>query len=311
MTFIPTYHERNLNNLANLGDSTKEKAIEWYTYLIQEKIDLLIYETIRTEAQQRENVKNGASQTMKSYHLVGQALDFVPLKGSAADWNGYGSAEVKKAVSKAKALGFEWGGDWTGFVDKPHLQYNHKGYGTDTFKTKGKAINLGEKAAEPVKEEVKSATTNNPSYPAIKKGSKGDAVKTLQTKLNKLGYTLTVDGDFGAKTETQVKLFQTKNKLVVDGIVGKNTWAKLDNKPVENVTYTLPTGTYKKGSKGTAVKQIQNALNKLNFKCGTADGIWGAKTEDALRRFQSVYCNPVDGIYGKNTRAAMLKQLNK
>ncbi|EAE2905586.1 M15 family peptidase, partial [Listeria monocytogenes] len=27
----------------------------------------------------------------------------------------------------------EWGGDWSGFVDNPHLQFNYKGYGTDTF----------------------------------------------------------------------------------------------------------------------------------------------------------------------------------
>ncbi|EAG2418068.1 M15 family peptidase, partial [Listeria monocytogenes] len=39
----------------------------------------------------------------------------------------------KKFVAKAKSLGLEWGGDWSGFVDNPHLQFNYKGYGTDTF----------------------------------------------------------------------------------------------------------------------------------------------------------------------------------
>lgn len=57
----------------------------------------------------------------------------------------------------------------------------------------------------------------------IKKGSKGESVKWLQYELNKHGYKLTVDGDFGAKTEAAVRDFQSKNKLVVDGIVGKNT----------------------------------------------------------------------------------------
>lgn len=133
MAWKPTYDSRNRDNIAKLADNTKAAALKWYDYLIANKIDLLIYETIRTEAQQRENVRKGASQTMRSYHLVGQALDFVPVKGKEALWNGYGSADVKKAVSYAKKLGFEWGGDWTGFVDKPHLQYNYKGYGTDTF----------------------------------------------------------------------------------------------------------------------------------------------------------------------------------
>lgn len=42
-------------------------------------------------------------------------------------------SRCKKAIKEAKRLGFEWGGDWKNFVDKPHLQYYYKGYGTDTF----------------------------------------------------------------------------------------------------------------------------------------------------------------------------------
>jgi peptidoglycan hydrolase-like protein with peptidoglycan-binding domain len=36
------------------------------------------------------------------------------------------------------------------------------------------------------------------------------------------------DGDFGPKTKRAVIVFQKKNGLYADGIVGKNTWAKLD-----------------------------------------------------------------------------------
>lgn len=57
-----------------------------------------------------------------------------------------------------------------------------------------------------------------------------------------------------------------------------------------------------KGSKGSDVKALQEALNKLNFKVGVADGSFGAKTEDAVRRFQKVYLpKEVDGFAGKNT----------
>lgn len=61
----------------------------------------------------------------------------------------------------------------------------------------------------------------------IKNGSKGEDVKTLQKELNKLGYGLTADGIFGAKTETAVRYFQQKKGLAVDGIVGTKTWAAL------------------------------------------------------------------------------------
>lgn len=56
----------------------------------------------------------------------------------------------------------------------------------------------------------------------LKKGSKGEEVKTLQGKLN-----LIADGIFGPITEEAVKAFQKANSLTPDGIVGPNTWVKL------------------------------------------------------------------------------------
>lgn len=73
--------------------------------------------------------------------------------------------------------------------------------------------------------------------------------------------------------------------------------------------YVLPTGILKSGMTGTSVKQLQEALNAANFQCGTPDGSFGPKTLDALKRFQSVHCNPVDGVYGEKTKAALAKVL--
>ena len=62
----------------------------------------------------------------------------------------------------------------------------------------------------------------------LKKGSRGNLVKTLQTKLKNWGYYKgSVDGIFGAKTQEAVKYFQRKNGLSVDGIVGSKTAAAL------------------------------------------------------------------------------------
>jgi hypothetical protein len=85
----------------------------------------------------------------------------------------------------------------------------------------------------------------------LKKGSKGESVKTLQAFLK-----ITVDGNFGPKTESAVKSYQKKNGLAADGVVGPKTWAHMgilntDNaenievvKALEIKKHYMPVGTY-------------------------------------------------------------------
>lgn len=62
----------------------------------------------------------------------------------------------------------------------------------------------------------------------IRKGTTGALVKELQEALTKQkGFTLIADGDFGPATEAAVKEVQRKAGLVVDGIVGPQTWEVL------------------------------------------------------------------------------------
>lgn len=67
------------------------------------------------------------------------------------------------------------------------------------------------------------------AYPgrALRQGSKGPAVRTLQQRLTFLGYSLDVDGNFGLGTARAVVAFQKDNNLGSDGIVGPKTWAAL------------------------------------------------------------------------------------
>jgi N-acetylmuramoyl-L-alanine amidase len=63
----------------------------------------------------------------------------------------------------------------------------------------------------------------------LKRGSRGAAVRDLQTRLNLIlkSRPLVVDGDFGGQTETAVRSFQSGFDLVVDGIAGRQTLAAL------------------------------------------------------------------------------------
>ena len=65
--------------------------------------------------------------------------------------------------------------------------------------------------------------------------------------------------------------------------------------------------TLKTGCSGEDVKHLQEMLNKLGFKCGNADGIFGSKTKTAVMAFQSAYGLKADGIVGAQTRAAIQK----
>ena len=63
---------------------------------------------------------------------------------------------------------------------------------------------------------------------SLRRGSTGELVTQLQTKLKRWGYyNGAVDGIFGAGTEKAVKAFQKKTGLVQDGIVGPKTAAAL------------------------------------------------------------------------------------
>ncbi|MGD2184136.1 peptidoglycan-binding domain-containing protein [Lusitaniella coriacea] len=66
------------------------------------------------------------------------------------------------------------------------------------------------------------------NMPVLRRGSSGDAVRTLQNVLYLNGYyPYIIDGIFGPLTEVAVRSFQTDSGLVPDGIVGPRTWHAL------------------------------------------------------------------------------------
>ena len=121
----------------------------------------------------------------------------------------------------------------------------------------------------------------NPGQPTITPGATGDAVRRLQRALRRtpnLGVTLT--GTFGPKTETAVKEFQQGAGLVVDGIVGPQTWAALPDGG--------PMPTLREGSNGDAVRGLQQVLTN------GAPGQWNTTP------------SAVDGSFGPHTKASVM-----
>lgn len=268
-----------------------------------------------------------------------------PAASSSTLKKGSTGADVKKLQTRLKELGYLKGsadgdfGDATEAAVKAFQAQN--GLTVD-----GKAgANTQTKLYSDSAKKATTTVTNTPkptatTFTSYKNGDSGSEIKRIQQRLKELGYlTSSADGDFGDKTETAVKAFQSRNGLTVDGKVGKNTLSKLFSdsakkaatattkptntpkpttkptntpKPTAKVTATpKPTNTpkaesltyyLKLGSSGTKVKTLQTRLIQLGWLTGTADGSYGNATEYAVKAFQARYSSLwTDGIAGPDT----------
>jgi len=130
-------------------------------------------------------------------------------------------------------------------------------------------------------------------FPLVQEGDKNHPVQTLQHLLRARGNTVAVDGIFGPRTETAVRAFQNSKALTADGLVGPRTWGAL----ILQVS---------RGSSGEAVRGVQEEFQFRNLSGDPGqgvqvDGIFGSKTEAAVRGFQQALGIAVDGIVGPLT----------
>ena len=147
-----------------------------------------------------------------------------------------------------------------------------------------------------------SSSSSNSSSSGLKKlttelsvddtTDKTDAIKALQERLKYFGYSrLEVDGGFGKKTERAVLDFQKINGLTVDGVVGDNTNAALNNPNSKGPRDNDYQGTYvnktlEEGDSGKDVYALQRRLNELGYGTLSVDGSFGGKTWMAVKDFQ-------------------------
>ena len=133
----------------------------------------------------------------------------------------------------------------------------------------------------------------------------------LQVVLKNYGYyTAKIDGDFGPASKKALKEFQSSNNLVSDGILGKNTCKKLNNKAnvvKKSVNTAKSINTISQITKSTEILNVQRRLSELGFYTGEIDGINGSRTKIAVKNFQSKAGLTPDGIIGPKTLSALEK----
>ncbi len=139
----------------------------------------------------------------------------------------------------------------------------------------------------------------------IRKHDSGPAVEDVQQRLSMIGLLdeAGVDGLFGDATACAVRAFCESAHLPQAEEVDDRVWAAL-----VDATFTLGDRTLylrMPHFHGHDVLELQHALGALGFACGATDGIFGAFTELALRKFQLNLGLPSDGIAGAYTYAAI------
>ena len=155
---------------------------------------------------------------------------------------------------------------------------------------------------------IRGYTSSYPGTP-LRRGSSGPNVVVIQVELNRISQNYpaipklaTVDGIFGSRTEAAVRRFQEIFDLEPDGIVGKATWYALVR------LYTAVTSLSELRSQGQRFYAIS-----WEYPNGLNQGDRGDKVRHLqyMLRVLSAYIRQippltVDGIFGENTRNAVL-----
>ncbi|MCA6607424.1 peptidoglycan recognition protein family protein [Bacillus safensis] len=127
------------------------------------------------------------------------------------------------------------------------------------------------------------------------------------------------EGRWGAVKAAIAKELAALNGSKAPAKTGTATKPVKTSKPkAPSKKLAVPTGVIRQGARGTAVTNLQNALAAVYFypdkgaKNNGIDGIYGPKTANAVKRFQSTQSGIAnDGIYGPATRAKLVAALKK
>lgn len=133
-------------SIDDLRVDVRQNVTVWKALCAAEGLNVLITSTLRDDAYQATLYAQGRTKPGQivtnspttTYHGLGLAFDFCKnVKGHEYDDLEFFS----KAAKIAQAMGFTWGGSWTSFVDRPHIQWDNYGLYTSSMLRAFKAGN--------------------------------------------------------------------------------------------------------------------------------------------------------------------------
>ncbi|MEC1900946.1 peptidoglycan-binding protein [Bacillus atrophaeus] len=311
---------KNLSKLKDLRGKTKSKGS--YSNLgVNSKTDIAVHHSL---------TKSGSSAAFANYHVgdlgwPGVAYHFVILKDGTIEWNhDLGIKSYHVGNSNSFAVGVCLVGDFRSEQptkaqeesfralvaalkkDLPNYKrirghnefpgYSWKACPVFDYKKvlAGKSVSNGKTSAK------KNSAGTESTY-TVKKGD------TLSGIAKEKGVSLA-----NLQSWNNIK---NPNKISIGQVLKlKKASSSSSSSSSKKSSITLPSGVFKVTSpltKGASVTQIQTALAALYFypdksaKNFGIDGYYGAKTANAVKRFQSMHGLTADGIYGPKTKAKL------
>ncbi|WYW22759.1 peptidoglycan-binding protein [Bacillus atrophaeus] len=311
---------KNLSKLKDLRGKTKSKGS--YSNLgVNSKTDIAVHHSL---------TKSGSSAAFANYHVgdlgwPGVAYHFVILKDGTIEWNhDLGIKSYHVGNSNSFAVGVCLVGDFRSEQptkaqeesfralvaalkkDMPNYKrtrghnefpgYSWKACPVFDYKKvlAGKSVSNGKTSAK------KNSAGTESTY-TVKKGD------TLSGIAKAEGVSLA-----NLQSWNNIK---NPNKISIGQVLKlKKASSSSSSSSSKKSSITLPSGVFKVTSpltKGASVTQIQTALAALFFypdksaKNFGIDGYYGAKTANAVKRFQSMHGLTADGIYGPKTKAKL------
>lgn len=138
-----------------------------------------------------------------------------------------------------------------------------------------------------------------------RRGDAGVAIAEIRDKLARLELLGASESDsYDDAVDRAVRSFQQQRGLRVDGVVGPETYRALDEarwRLGDRVLSHAATRLFV----GDDVAELQHRLLQLGFDPGRCDGMFGPRTEAALREFQRNVGLPADGTCGPRTLKAL------
>ena len=143
--------------------------------------------------------------------------------------------------------------------------------------------------------------------PVANIANKSDSIKNLQQLLSDRGfYGGAIDGINGPMTQEAIILAQKTYGLVTDGVAGSLTMAALESGSTITISYREAAGQETtSNATDNSIKKGQTLLSQLGLYDGAIDGIQGSKTTAAIKKAQTLYGLPVDGVLNSATLAAL------